>query len=325
MTSIVPANPQCIIYALATSSDYIYGTKGICFAATSDGLYRQEIVHAGQDTWKYAFESLGLNEALPTTSVVLSPDFRKDGKVFAGVNGGILRSHDQGVHWEAVTFPPPSPVVSCLAISPNFVNDEILFAGTMEDGVLTSQDEGRRWVSWNFGLLDLNVLCIGVSPAFARDETVFVGTETGIFRSTNGGRSWREIELPIGYEPVISLGLSPNYEQDGQLIIGTENAGLLRGYDRGKRWEQITICGQEGLDPVNAVLISSRFPEEGEIMALTGARICRSVDAGKSWEVMVEVADGEANICTIAAPRGLGPGHPILIGSLGGKITLLRS
>ena len=184
------------VYWLAGSDEFSQKGTGICFAARTSGLYRSE---DGGLTWHPAYASLGINEPLPTMAVATPGDFETEQSVFAGVIGGILRSRDGGISWESIQLPAPPPAIVAMIASPNYPQDGMLFAGTMEDGVLCSADRGRHWVAWNFGLFDLNVLCFGISPNFASDETLFAGTQTGLFRSTNGGRAWREVDLPIGF------------------------------------------------------------------------------------------------------------------------------
>ncbi len=151
--------------------------------------------------------------------------------IFVGLSGGILYTRDAGKTWFSGKMPSPPPVIACLAVSPNYIHDEIILAGSMEDGVLRSADRGQSWSAWNFGLLDLGVMSLAISPDFAEDETVFAGTESSLFRSTNGGRAWREVELPSGYDPVMSLACSPDFSQQpgrrGILFAGTESPGVV--------------------------------------------------------------------------------------------------
>jgi photosystem II stability/assembly factor-like uncharacterized protein len=313
------------------ASDNLY-PQGLCFAARSSGLYRSE--DSGR-TWHAAYASLNLETPLPTTSVVVSPHFEEDHSVFAGVPGGVLRSVDGGQHWTMSPLVSPPPVVSALVISPNFMHDGVLLAGTMEDGVFRSPDHGRHWSAWNFGLLDLNVLSLAISPDFPDDETLFVGTESGIFYSINGGRAWREVDLPIGYEPVISLAIVPDTRAHqrhgptladrpwrGIIFAGTETQGVLRSTDGGTTWEQV---GKKHLtDPVNALLLPPDFAERGEVLALMDKGMFLSRDAGETWgKWLNKRLDGQGGSAMLA-PNGLGPGAWLLIGLANGEIARIE-
>ena len=213
MDTVLPEELQTdLVYALATTPDL-----DIWFAARATGLYRS--IDDGA-SWDALYASLEVEGSLPTTSVVLAPNY--DGEahrsLFSGVPGGVLRSTDGGETWFVTILDSPPPAVSALVISPNFVRDGVLIAATTEDGIFRSANRGSNWSRWNFGLLDLNVYSLAISPDFAEDETLYAGVESGIFRSTNGGRAWREVDLSIGFEPVISLAMSPAYAYDQTLF-----------------------------------------------------------------------------------------------------------
>ncbi len=296
--------------------DFVYGMAvspafpedGCCFVARTSGLFRSE--DAGR-TWTLGPGNLDPGAGLAVLAVAVSPAFGADRMVFAGVAGGVLRSLDRGRNWEAIPLPSPPPVVSCLAVSPDFEQDGYLFAGTMEDGVFRSPDRGRSWHSWNFGLLDLRCLALAASPGFARDETLFVTTETALYRSTNGGRAWRETGLPLEASPALSLALSPAFPTDGVLFVGTDAGTLQRSRDRGRTWGALGSGALDG--SINAVLLSPEYPHKQDVLVLCDDRLWLSRDDGATWKPL----EGEG-ISAVAAPIGLGAGAFILAGMVEG-------
>jgi photosystem II stability/assembly factor-like uncharacterized protein len=305
------AQIQDLVYALAPSPHF--AQDGICFAARGSGLYRSD---DGGANWRSTYDSLALEAPLATTAVAVSPAFASDHSLFAGSQGGVLRSVDGGESWNVAVFPPPPPIVSTLAISPDFARDGTLFAGTVEDGVFRSADRGSRWSAWNFGLLDLDVLCMAISPGFADDETLFVGTETGVFRSTNGGRAWREVNFPTDFAPVLSLAMSPDYAHDGVLFAGTESHGLFQLDDGGHTWAHV---GEDVVtDTVNGIVLSPEFPARPDLLVLLSTAVLVSRDGGASWSDWKAGLSIEQGIASVAAPQGLGPDAPILIGLVEG-------
>jgi photosystem II stability/assembly factor-like uncharacterized protein len=304
---------QDIVYSLAVSPGF--AQDGVCFAARPSGLYRSE---DGGLTWQAAYASLQLEAPLTTPVVAMSPNFEVNRSVFAGVPGGVLRSMDGGQNWYIASFPPPPPFVSALVVSPNFAQDGTLLAGTLEDGVLRSGDRGEHWAAWNFGLLDLNVLCLAISPDFADDETLFAGTESGIFRSTNGGRAWREVDFSIEFAPVLSLALSPGFATDGLLLAGTESYGLFCSRDRGSTWERLgegTVTGA-----VNSILLAPQFPAKPDVLVLLEDALLVSRDGGRSWSDWKPNLSLQRGISCVAAPYGLDPGVPLLMGQIEGGV-----
>lgn len=306
-----------VVYQFAASKEFGSGAKAICFAARFSGLCRST---DGGRTWQPAFGSLNLRSPFPALTVALSPDFEQVGSVFVGTGNGILRSSDGGETWENAQVPSPPPVISALVVSPNYVQDGILLAATLEDGVLCSSDRGRRWIAWNFGLLDLNTLCLAISPDFASDETLFIGTQSGIFRSTNGGRSWREVTLPVGFEPVLSLAVSPSFSRDATLFAGTENEGLLRSGDGGQTWQRLGKSTFK--EPVNWIVLASDFSARPEILVLHGGSLLVSTDGGKTWKSWRGGALAGKEITAIYAPCGFDLQSLALVGCADG--TLLR-
>jgi photosystem II stability/assembly factor-like uncharacterized protein len=299
-----------LIYAFTAAPGFQIGKAGRAFASYNGGLKR---TNDGGQTWQNALAGLSFSDHLPVTCLAISPAFDLDGMAFAGVPGGILQSSLGGQNWKAVSFPPPAPFISALVISPNFANDETLFAGTMEDGVFVSQNSGEQWTSWNFGLLDLNVLALVISPNYAIDETLFAGTETGLFRSTNGGRAWREVGLPFGFDAVISLAISPGYAEDHCIYIGSENYGLWRSDDEGEHWTH--LAESELSDPINAILVSGN-----ELLVVTESGLWHSADSGTSWLNSLPAEYTGSEITAILAPLEIGSGITLLAGFSDGNI-----
>lgn len=296
-----------------------FAEDGLCFLARRSGLYRSE---DGGTTWISAYDGLGLQASLATTSVAFSPDFAADGTVFAGASGAVLRSVDRGQSWRIAALASPPPFVTCLVVSPHYPDDGILIAGTMEDGVVRSTDRGDSWLPWNFGLLDLSVLSLAISRGYAEDETLFAGTETGLFISTNGGRAWRETSLPAHAAPVLSLAISLRHAEDGVVLAGTEGAGLWRSSDHGETWERL---GEEWtMGAVNEIVLSPDFPTTPHVLAVLDACARLSWDGGHTWSDHTEGMEEEQEIASLSAPSGLSPGAPLLLATGDGETTAIR-
>lgn len=306
-----------VVFALASSPNLAHKVQGVCFAARSSGLYRSE--DSGL-TWQFLYDSLDVNQPLATTAIALAPNYGQgaDHTIFAGVTGGILRSEDGGETWYATALLSPPPVISVLAVSPNFINDGILLAGTLEDGMFRSDDRGSHWSTWNFGLLDLNVLSLAISPAFANDETVFIGTESGIFRSTNGGRAWHEIDFPMDFSPVLSLALSPFYVDDGILFAGTESYGLFYSSDQGSTWTR--LAKDRIVNAVNTITLSPDFPTKPHLVILLDDVLYVSRDYGESWHDWKLGFSPSIGITCILAPQGIDAEEPLLAGLVDGSV-----
>ena len=305
---------QDYVYAIAPSPDF--AQDGICFVGRKSGLFRWD---AKSQDWHNAYEALQLPDALVTPAVALSPTFSNDHTLYAGTNGGVLRSEDGGKSWVLGNMPKPPPVITVLLPSPNFEQDGIIFAGSMEDGVLRSPDRGTQWHRWNFGLVDLHVLTMAISPNFAKDQTLWVGTDSGIFRSINGGRSWRPLNFSSDLAPVLSLAVSPAYPDDETLFAGTEANGLYVSHDDGKSWQRMSP--ELFPETVNTILVSAGPGGLLHVAVATDSALYVSYDTGNTWHDLELRLPEEEGISTVAAPSGVQPGALLLVGVTNGQIV----
>ncbi|MFC1996328.1 hypothetical protein ACFLXI_01810 [Chloroflexota bacterium] len=290
--------PQEYLYGLAASPDFL--NDGVLFAAKQSGLYRS--TDHGQN-WIYAYDSLGLETFLPTTALALSPNYSGDQTVFAAVEGNILRSTDGGQSWVYTELVEPAPLVSVLGISPNFSEDGLLLAGTLDDGIVRSTTRSATWHRWNFGLLDPHIYAL----AFSLDGTILAGAESGIYRSTNRGRAWREVDFPMDLAPVINLAAS------GEAIFaGTEENGLYISKDGGNIWTKLAPDTIQGA--VIQVLVDGT-----DVLAVLEDGVWFSGDQGKSWDLRKDF-DAEKSISYVAAPLGHSTSSPLWVGLFTGEI-----
>ncbi len=270
---------------------------GSIYAARQSGLYRYSALGSEPEQ---LYQSWLPGQAMPTLALGAA-----EAILLAGINGGVARSEDGGNRWEALQFALPAPLVTCLALSPEFARDGCLLAGSYEDGVFRSSDGGRSWLAFNHGLYDHNIYCLALSPGFSADSIVFAGTSSGIYRSENGGRLWQDLVMPAGDETVLSLALSPTFAEDGIIYAGCESHGLLRSNDGGGHWE--TWLETDGA--VNQVLLAA----DGEIVLLVNDELL--LGDGQRWR---ELAAGGVDCVALGED-----GARLLLGMANGEIEEL--
>lgn len=309
---------QDFAYDLAVSPNF--SQDNICFVARASGLYRSD---DGGRSWRSSYETLQLELPLLTTAVAVSPLFTTDCTVFCGVPGAILRSSDGGKTWQATLLPPPQTLVSALAVSPNYREDGMVLAATLEDGIYVTEDYGTRWVPRSFGLMDLRVFALAFSPDYCQDETVFAGTESGVFRSTNGGLAWRETNFPMEYAPVLCLAASSGFGDDPIVWAGTEDHGLFFSLDGGVKWDKVTTPGVG--NTVNAIIVAHEPFSFPTILVLQPEALLVSRDYGRSWSYWREGLPFAVGMTCVAAPFGLSLGALLLVGLEDGTVYHLVS
>ena len=128
--------------------------------------------------------------------------------------------------------------ISAVAISPNYANDNTVFAATTDvQGparplVYKSTNGGHTWVptSTLLGAAGDVAVDLEVSPNYATDNTVFVATQTPaggagtglVYRSTDGGSAFSQLGVvTLGAGEVITcMSVSPSYDGIGPIAVG---------------------------------------------------------------------------------------------------------
>jgi hypothetical protein len=118
--------------------------------------------------------------------------------LFAGTNGGVFLSTNNGTSWTAANAGLGDQEVSAFAI-----NGPNLFAGT-GGGVYRSTDSGTSWTSLGT-LLGYSVRCLAVSGVILLKGTIGSRGGGGISLSTNSGMSWT---AAWGNSPVLCFAVS---------------------------------------------------------------------------------------------------------------------
>ena len=122
---------------------------------------------------------------------------------------------------------PGGGKINAVAVSPDFVADSTILAGT-NAGIFKSTDGGASWSVLNLGGVSNNYDSpVTVSPNYVADQTVLVGQtyDKGVIKSTDGGVSWSQYGLN-GYR-VNAIAYSPNYAHDYTLYAGTSAGGVF--------------------------------------------------------------------------------------------------
>ena len=179
--------------------------------------------------------------------------------VFAGLSldGGIIRSKDGGVSWEAVNNGLVNLSVHSLALSPP--ND--LLAGT-ELGLYRSSDNGDSW----------NRVITSDVPDFIKKVVVnplghiFLATNFnfGVFVSKDNGVSWNTVNSGLDYLIVQALAL----DLENNLLVGILDGGVYKSTRSTTDIQvhfSVKMRNQDGFDPSSqTVVVRGDFNGWGE-------------------------------------------------------------
>lgn len=232
-------------------------------------------------------------------------------------SGGIYKTTDGGVHWDAIFDGHPVQSIGALAVAPSDPN--VVWAGTGEgkirshvsigQGVYKSVDAGRTWTL--MGLEQTGrIPRLVVHPA--DPDIAFACTlghaygpqpERGVFRTTDGGATWEQVLFVDENTGCSDVAMDPSnprvlFAGTWQLEIhtwgrtsGGPGGGLHVSRDGGDTWEKLSGPGNGiGLPekPVGKVAVAVAPSNPRRIYALleTGDGIPwdgRETEDGQLW------------------------------------------
>jgi photosystem II stability/assembly factor-like uncharacterized protein len=186
------------------------------------------------------------------TALALSPDFARDGRLFAATMGdGVLMYASEGLTWSMWNFGLLDANVLCLAVAPADGDDHALFAG-VQSGLFHSSTGGRSWCEVELPTDYAAVLCLALSPAYAADGVIYAGSEGGLLRSADRGRSWQRLGAGALTEPINGIVLGADFPTRPELLA-LHGGTPLYSVDGGDTWQAWRADRLAGLD-VTAVL-----------------------------------------------------------------------
>ena len=188
-------------------------------------------------------------------ALVASPEFPKDGVLFAAKSSGLYRSTDQGQNWlpayESLGLGTTLPTTA-LAISPNFTSDQTVFAA-VEGNLLRSVDGGDTWKYTELGEPAPLVSALSITPNFTKQGLLLAGTlDDGIIRSTNRGATWQRWNFGLLDPHVNAL----SFTLDGAILAGVES-GIFRSTNGGRAWREVDF--PMDLAPVISLAVSGNL------------------------------------------------------------------
>ena len=239
----------------------------------------------------------------------------------ATASGGMWKTNNAGVTWEAVADSMPSYSYGDVTMDPN--NTNVIWAGTGEnnsqrsvaygDGVYKSVDGGKSWN--NVGLKSSEHIGeILIDPR--NSDVVYVasqgplwseGGDRGLFKTTDGGKTWQNVLEISEHTGVSDIAFDPKnpdviYASSYQrrrhvwtLINGGPESTIYKSTDAGKTWNKIN----KGLPSVDLGRIGIDVaPSDGNIVyAIVEAAdgksgFYRSTDGGASWNKQSSYVSG---------------------------------
>ncbi|PTM12321.1 MAG: glycosyl hydrolase [Bacteroidetes bacterium] len=233
-----------------------HAVRGV-MTSYGDGVYKS--TNAGK-TW----QKIGLAGTQHISRIVIHPD--DPNTVFVAAQGalygpskerGIYKSTDGGATWQQVLFVDQN--TGCVELDMDKSNPSVLYAAMWEHG-------RKPW------------------------KVISGGPGSGLYKSTDTGKTWQKIEegLPdaLGKMAVAVAQSNPDkvyalIESDSEQELG----GLFVSSDAGKNWTRIS-------DDHRLIQRAWYYievfvdPRNENVVYVMSAEMLRSIDGGKTWEVM---------------------------------------
>ncbi|HEY3028242.1 MAG TPA: hypothetical protein VGJ55_18995 [Pyrinomonadaceae bacterium] len=233
---------------------------------------------------------------------------------FGGTGGGVWKTTDGGINWEAVSDGSVFGTGSVGAIGLSDSDPNTVYVGMGEspirgnvshgDGVYKSTDAGKTWK--RIGLEDTRQISrIRVHPK--NPDIVYVAAQghvwapnqqRGVFRSKDGGKTWDKVLFrsdKAGACDLIIDPANPNniyagfwevYRKPWTLESGGSGSGIFKSTDGGDTWSEITRNQglPKGTIGIVGITVSPANPDRvWAIVEAEDGGVFRSDNGGKTW------------------------------------------
>ena len=227
-----------------------------------------------------------------------------------------------------------------LALSPDFLHDQVVFAGTYNytaasssGHVYRSDSGGASWAATGPGMVENMVFTLAVSPDFTHDHTLFAGSAPtcsipALYRSTDSGSSWQIAGNLL--EIVEAVVISPAYGRD-RTVFTTDGHQVFKSTDGGDTWNAV-YTSQPTYYDLEEIALSPHFDADATLFLgkanlnspAAGPTLLRSTDGGAHWQEL-DTPPSWLSIGEIDLSPGYPADHTLFVREDANGLGLFRS
>ena len=246
----------------------------------------------GGQSWR----RVGIPQGIHSDAVVrcLTPVPDSPSSILAGCDKGILRSDDNGDHWQSLDTSMNGTAVWAIAFDPS--NPQVVFAGTGTPNpcqIHRSKDGGQTWEQRPAEVAEEcpavgvpRVTGIAVDPT--NSNSVWVGIEVdGLRHSSDGGDTWETVD----HHAIPNLDIHNVTVTSGppQRVVVLVNDDLFLSDDDGGSWRNLDVRQNFPLGYPRGVKVQPGNPQTifatfGDTTPGSNGVVMRSTDSGATWE-----------------------------------------
>jgi hypothetical protein len=205
-------------------------------------------------------------------------------RIYAGTHEGLLIFRPSGGGWTEAGRAFDGAIIDSMAGCLKEVGR--VFCGVTHDGLYRTQDAGLHWDK----VLDGDIRSVLVDPT---DDVIYAGTEpVHLYRSEDRGDTWEEVlslvEMPEEirqkwWSPVSGVGHIRHifvHAGDPKIIyLALEHGGVVRSFDRGASWEDVS----GGIDYIDMHMVASLPHSFGRYYCSSARGFFTSEDPADGW------------------------------------------
>lgn len=220
----------------------------------------------------------------------------------------LFRSKDAGQSWREIHVDVNESIIK-IAIGLN--NPETIYAICFDVysnryGVIKTIDEGQNWARVDTNLPPARIRSFVVDPkntdlVYAAIGGHYIDTSLmrreayGLYQTFNGGQNWSRTAVFLSDSLFHDVEIDP--KQSKTLYLSAEVLGVYGSQDNGNSWRPRNtnmhrLVGPFAVHPQNETML----------YMITNSGILRTVDAGRSWQLVFRFDDSRNNLTITVAP-----------------------